>query len=117
MRLTEDQAMATIDAMRTTNEAAKDALRRQWRSGDAGARFVVFGLYRKQKRSMSAPVLCANGDENRAVAYIKARRSTDGLVAEEAWCEFCIADFDEEPEPADAWVEIARRPVPEPSVR
>lgn len=46
--LTEAEAMATIDAMRTT-EDIKDALRRQWITNAPGARFSVFGAYRRQQ--------------------------------------------------------------------
>jgi hypothetical protein len=48
-RLTEQQAMDAINAMTTTNEQAREALRRQWLSGNPGARFVVLGQWKRQQ--------------------------------------------------------------------
>jgi hypothetical protein len=42
--LTEAQAMATIDAMRTSDDL-KAAMRRQWITNAPGARFSVLGAY------------------------------------------------------------------------
>ena len=47
MTLSQTEAMATIAAMRTSDDL-KAALRRQWIANSPGARFSVLGAYRRQ---------------------------------------------------------------------